>query len=329
MRLLVTGGAGFVGSHYVKLARMKRPGDLVVTLDVTSSHDPPNLRELKTDDKHVFYQGNIQNKNLVLHILKIHDIQAILNFAAQTNVDKSVDPNCIDEFLGDNINGTMSLLSAATQHRIRKFIQISTDEVYGPAPEGWAFSEEVNLNPRNPYAATKASADHLALSYHHTHSIPVVVTRSSSNYGPRQHPDNFIPAAIRHALARESIPLHGDGNHKRGWIHVSDNCEGIDRVLMDGQAGEIYNVGTRDEFTDSLVVQTILAIVKRYGIEAPPPKRIQDRLAHDRRRAIDSNKLTRQVGWKPAIGFRYGLEETVEWYRDNKEWANEMARRTA
>jgi len=305
MRLLVTGGAGFIGSNFIVYMLDKHPDYRIVNLDkLTYAGRLENLREVEDNPNYVFIKGDICNENLV--DLLTRDVDAIVNFAAETHVDRSIqDP---EPFIRTNIYGTYTLLKYAQKNGCR-MVQVSTDEVYGQIFIG-SFRETDKLEPRNPYSATKASADMLCLSFHKTYDLPVVVTRSTNNYGPRQHPEKLIPKIILNALQNKPIPIYGDGMHIRDWLYVLDNCEAIDLVLHKGKNGEIYNIGAGNERTNLEVVRLILNLLNR------PEKLItfvKDRPAHDRRYSVNWDKI-KTLGWRPKTTFIRGLKETIGWY---------------
>lgn len=309
MRLLVTGGAGFIGSNYVHYLLQETDTD-VTTLDaLTYAGDRSNLNGIN-DDRHKFVEGNITDRNLVDQLFQ--DIDVVVNFAAESHVDRSI--NGARAFVESNVAGTQTLLDAALENDIDRFVQISTDEVYGDIVDG-KFSESDRLYPRNPYSATKAAADHLALSYYETHGLPVVITRSTNNYGPRQHEEKLIPKLIQRASAGEPLPIYGDGSNVREWTYVTDNCEGVDLVRKAGEVGEIYNIGSGEERTNLEVAHAVLEAV---GADDSLIEFVQDRPGHDQRYALDSTKV-RNLGWKPTHSFEEGLAKTVEFYIENSE----------
>jgi len=307
MRVLVTGGAGFIGSNFVHYL-LEETDNEVVTLDaLTYAGSKTNLEGVLEDSRHDFVEGDIRDPDLVGEL--VAEVDAIANFAAESHVDRSIEG--AEPFVSTNVEGTQVLLDAALGEDIDRFLQVSTDEVYGETLDG-TFSESDQLAPRNPYAATKAGADLLALSYHTTHGLPVVVTRSSNNYGPRQHLEKFVPKFITNAARGDPLPLYGDGSNVREWIYVEDNCRALMTVLRDGDAGEVYNVGSGTERQNTQVAR---AIIEAVGAEEDLITFVEDRPGHDQRYALDTHKL-RTLGWEPQWSFDDGLERTVEYYLD-------------
>lgn len=305
MRILVTGGAGFIGSNFVHQL-MGQTDHKVITLDaLTYAGFKANLEGVLDDPRHEFVEGDIRDPDLVGDL--ISNVDWVVNFAAESHVDRSLDGAA--PFAQTNIVGTQRLLDAAANADIDRFLQISTDEVYGEIEEG-TFSEEDALNPRNPYAATKAGADLLAESYHTTHGLPILITRTSNNYGPRQHPEKLIPKFIQHASEGKSLPVYGDGTNVREWTYVADNCRALSLVLEDGEIGEIYNIGSGEEYTNLEVTKLILEEV---GASEDLIEFVDDRAGHDKRYALDTSKVE-ELGWEPKWTFDEGLARTVEYY---------------
>jgi dTDP-glucose 4,6-dehydratase len=305
MRLLVTGGAGFIGSNVVHYV-LEETDHEVVTLDaLTYAGRKSNLDGVLGSPHHEFVEGDIRDRTLVIDLMTDADI--VLNFAAESHVDRSIEST--EPFVSTNVQGTRTLLDAARSADIDRFVQISTDEVYGEIEEG-TFSEGDPLNPRNPYAATKAGADLLALSYHTTYDLPVVVTRSSNNYGPRQHPEKLIPKFIANAARGESLPVYGDGSNVREWTYVRDNCRAVDVVMREGSPGSIYNIGSGEELRNIEVTRLILdAVDASEGLI----EFVEDRPGHDQRYALDTRRIE-ALGWEPQWSFDEGLERTVAYY---------------
>jgi len=305
MRVLVTGGAGFIGSNFVHHL-IENTDDSVVTLDaLTYAGSKKNLEGVLDHPRHEFVEGDIRDRELVDQL--IADVDAVVNFAAESHVDRSIDG--AEPFVSTNVQGTQTLLDAASDAEIERFVQVSTDEVYGEIEDG-EFSEGDALNPRNPYAATKAGADLLARSYYTTHDVPVVITRSSNNFGPRQHPEKLIPKFLQKANEGKPLPVYGDGSNVREWIYVTDNCRAIDAVLRDGAVGEVYNIGSGIELQNIEVTRKILNAVDASDdlIEF-----VEDRAGHDQRYALDTSKVE-ALDWEPRISFEEGLERTAEYY---------------
>ena len=305
MRVLVTGGAGFIGSNFVHYA-LENTTHEIVTLDaLTYAGSRSNLDGTLESDRHRFVEGDIRNSELVNEL--VSGVDAVVNFAAESHVDRSIDS--AEPFVSTNVQGTQTLLDAARSHDIERFLQISTDEVYGEVLDG-TFSEGDALEPRNPYAATKAGADLLAHSYYTTYGLPVLITRSSNNYGPRQHPEKLIPKFITNAANGDPLPVYGDGSNVREWTYVVDNCRGIDFVLEQGVPGEVYNIGSGLELSNLEVTKRIL---KATGCSDALIEFVEDRPGHDQRYALETEKIT-DLGWEPRWGFDEGLDETVEFY---------------
>jgi len=312
MRILVTGGAGFIGSNFVRHVLTTHPDDSVVNLDkLTYAGNPENLADLKDDSRYQFVKGDIGDGALVRDLMA--GVDAVVHFAAETHVDRSnADPA---EFLRTNVTGTYILLEAARERKIGRFVAIGTDEVYGSVTRG--ASREVDpLNPSNPYSASKAAADLLARAYWITHRLPVVVTRSSNNFGPYQYPEKMIPLFVTNALEGKPLPLYGDGKNVRDWLYVADNCAAVDLVLRKGKDGEIYNIGGSNEVENIVLTRQILRLTGKPETLITP---VADRPGHDRRYALDSGK-TKALGWKPAHPFPAALEKTVAWYRTHEAW---------
>jgi len=316
MNLLITGGAGFIGSNFVRHILNTYPDYKVINLDLlTYAGNIHNLDDVMENSNHVFLQGNITNRELVRKLIKEHGINAIVNFAAESHVDRSiVNPGV---FIETNIQGTLALLDAAREVTIAKFLQVSTDEVYGSLGKTGYFSEESSLAPNSPYSASKASADLLVRAYQETYGINVNITRCSNNYGPYHFPEKLIPLMITNAVDGQDLPIYGDGKNIRDWLHVMDHCVAIDLVLHNGVSGEVYNVGGHNERTNNEIVELI---VDRLNVPHDRIKYVEDRLGHDRRYAIDSTKIESQLGWKPKYTFDTGIVETIDWYLKNEAW---------
>lgn len=310
--ILVTGGAGFIGSNFVRYLVNKYTDYHVIVLDaLTYAGNRENLKDVEDMPNYEFHHGNICNKKIVEKLTSGTDV--IINFAAETHVDRSI--LAAGSFIQTDVVGTFTLLEAARKFKISKYIQISTDEVYGSIETG-SFSESSPLQPNSPYSASKASGDLLVRSYYKTYGLPSIITRSSNNYGPFQYPEKLIPLFITNAIDNLPLPLYGDGKNVRDWLYVLDNCEALDVVLHQGRNGEVYNIGGGNEMQNIQITEMVLQI-----LEKPKSliKSVPDRLGHDRRYSIDINKIS-ALGWKPKHVFRQALEETVQWYLQNEKW---------
>ena len=336
MTIFVTGGAGFIGGNFV-LDWLAGNDEPVVNLDkLTYAGNLQTLSSLQDDARHVFVHGDIGDSALVEQLLKTHQPRAIVNFAAESHVDRSI--HGPEDFIETNIVGTFRLLEAVRaywgglgeQARVAfRFLHVSTDEVYGSlATDEPAFTETHQYQPNSPYSASKAASDHLVRSYHHTYGLPVLTTNCSNNYGPYHFPEKLIPLMIVNALAGKPLPVYGDGQQIRDWLYVKDHCSAIRRVLEAGKTGEVYNVGGWNEVPNLGIVQRVCALLDELRPRAdgqPYASQISfvtDRPGHDRRYAIDARKIERELGWKPAETFETGIRRTVTWYMDNQEWVN-------
>lgn len=316
MNVLVTGGCGFIGSNLVRLLRATRPDWTVVNFDkLTYAGNLENLVDLEGDARHVFVKGDVLNQELVEHVLRQHRVSAILHLAAESHVDRSILGPEI--FTQTNVIGTQRLLEAARTTGVKRFVMVSTDEVYGSLGPTGAFSEDSPLKPSSPYSASKTASDLLALAYTHTFGLDVVVTRCSNNYGPYQFPEKLIPLMISNALHDLPLPVYGDGMNVRDWLHVDDHCAAILLALEKGKKGEVYNIGGGSEQPNLEIVRRIL---KAVGKPESLIKYVADRPGHDRRYAIDPTKAMRELGYRPKHSFEEGLEATVRWYMDNRPW---------
>ena len=313
IEVLVTGGAGFIGSNFVRWAHARHPDWRITTLDkLTYAGRLENLQSVMDSPRHCFVKGDIADADVAAPLVRASDI--VINFAAETHVDRSL--MAAGEFIQTDVYGTFVLLEAAREApALRRFIQISTDEVYGSVAHGHS-RETDELKPRNPYSASKAGADRLAYSYWATYGVPVVITRASNNYGPNQFPEKVIPLFITNALDNRSVPLYGDGLNVRDWLHVEDHCAGVDLLIDHGVSGEVYNIGGGNEVRNIDLTRRILALAGRSDALISP---VADRPGHDRRYALDTTKL-RGLGWVPQTDFEAGLAATVQWYRDNEAW---------
>lgn len=313
MRLLVTGGAGFIGSHYVRSVLSGALGEIekLVVLDrLTYAGNLKNLETINDDPRYEFVQGDINDINLVSALVAETDL--LINFAAETHVDRSISDSSI--FVRTNVLGTQVLLDAALKNGVDKFIQVSTDEVYGSVPSG-SWTEESQLLPNSPYAASKASADLIARSYFQTYGLPVVISRSSNNYGPFQFIEKLIPLFISRLLNDEKVPLYGDGMNVRDWIHVDDNCRAINLVAEQGRPGEIYNIAGNHEVSNKEITEQLLALT---GKDWDSVEFVEDRPGHDRRYSMDDSKIRTELNFKPKQEFTRGLADTLEWYQENR-----------
>lgn len=316
---LVTGGCGFIGSEFIRQLLTEDADAHVVNLDLlTYAGNPDNLKAVEGHPNYRFVKGDIADRDTVRGLLD-GSFDAVINFAAESHVDRSIED--ASAFLQTNVAGTQVLLDAARAAGVPRFLQVSTDEVYGSLGDDGFFTELTPLSPRSPYSASKASADHLVLAAHHTHGMDTVITRCSNNYGPYQFPEKLIPLTIHNALADRDIPVYGDGLYVRDWIHVSDHVRGVRAALQKGQPGATYNLGGASERANLEVVR---AILKFTGKPESLIKHVTDRKGHDRRYAIDFSVAQRDLGWKPAVAFEDGLEETVAWYQANTDWVDRV-----
>ncbi len=338
MSILVTGGAGFIGANFV-LDWLAGSDETVVNLDaLTYAGNLENLVSVREHPAHVFVHGSIADAALLTQLLERHRPRAIVNFAAESHVDRSI--HGPEDFIQTNIVGTFRLLEAARAHHGRlsesearafRFLHVSTDEVYGSlAPEAPPFAESNRYEPNSPYSASKAASDHLVRAYHHTYGLPVLTTNCSNNYGPYQFPEKLIPLILHNALAGKPLPIYGDGLQVRDWLYVSDHCAAIRRVLADGRLGETYNVGGWNEKPNLDVVHTLCGILDelRPRTDGQPYATqityVKDRPGHDRRYAIDAGKIERELGWRPAETFETGIRKTVRWYLDHPDWVEHV-----
>ncbi|WP_030675357.1 dTDP-glucose 4,6-dehydratase [Streptomyces sp. NRRL B-1347] len=325
MRIMVTGGAGFIGSEFVR-SMLLAPGaasDIRITVldKLTYAGVRENLDPVAGHPRHTFVHGDICDGDFLDQVVPGHD--AVVHFAAETHVDRSITGSA--PFVTTNVLGTQLLLDAARRYGVGRFVHVSTDEVYGSIPVG-SWSEESPLAPNSPYAATKAGSELLALACHRTHGMDVVVTRCSNNYGPYQFPEKVIPLFITRLLDGDKVPLYGDGQHVRDWLHVSDHCRGVELALRHGRAGEVYHIGGGTELTNERLTGHLLAATGR-GWEQV--ERVPDRKGHDARYSLDCTKAATELGYAPLVGFAQGLADTVAWYADNRSWWEPLQRRAA
>jgi dTDP-glucose 4,6-dehydratase len=324
MRLLVTGGCGFIGSNFIRYVLEHYQPEMVTNVDaLTYAGSLGSMTDFwpAFGDRYEFIRSDITDFGRVNEILSKHSYFAIVNFAAESHVDRSIASP--ENFIRTNIVGASNLLDAARRHGVKRFVQVSTDEVYGSLGATGRFTEQSPINPSSPYSASKASADLLVLAAHRTFGQDVVVTRCSNNYGPYQFPEKLVPVAILRALADEPIPVYGDGLNIRDWIHVEDHCAAVFDVLMQGRPGEIYNIGADSERTN---LELVRAILSHLGRSEELIRFVPDRPGHDRRYAIDSTKIRTEIGWKPLHHLERGLVETVDWYRLNEPWRRAVER---
>lgn len=316
MKVLVTGGAGFIGSNFVRYMVKKYPEYNIVNLDsLTYAGNLENLKDIEELSNYKFVKGDIADRQFINQLFEEEKFDYVLNFAAESHVDRSITNP--DIFIQTNIQGTQVLLDAAKNAEVKKYLQVSTDEVYGTLGETGYFTEETPLASNSPYSSSKAGADLLVRAYHETFGLPVNITRCSNNYGPFHFPEKLIPLMIINALNDKQLPVYGDGLNVRDWLHVEDHCQAIDLVLHKGKNGEVYNVGGNNERTNIEIVKTILK-----ALDKPESliKYVTDRPGHDRRYAIDATKLREELGWSPKYNFDTGIEQTIKWYLENQDW---------
>ena len=317
MKMLVTGGAGFIGSCFIRYILNKYSNYKIINLDaLTYCGNLDNLKDIENNPNYEFVLGNICNEALVNELINKVDI--VINFAAESHVDNSIKASKI--FFETNVLGTLNLLEASKKSNIKRFIQISTDEVYGSIEEGY-FTENSQIAPNNPYAASKASADLLVRSYYETYKLPTIITRCTNNYGPYQYPEKLIPFFISKLLKNEKVPIYGDGMQIRDWLYVYDHCEAIDLVLHNGKIGEIYNIGGHNEKTNLEITKLILSTMNK---DESYIEHVEDRLAHDRRYALSNDKISSELDWSPKVSFEQGIKTTIDWYLNNQDWIKDI-----
>ncbi len=318
MKLLVTGGAGFIGSCFIRYMLNKYPDYKILNLDaLTYAGNLENLDDVKDNPNYDFVKGNICNTELVSMIMD--NVDVVVNFAAESHVDRSIRGPEI--FVETNIKGTLNLLQCAKQSNVQRYIQISTDEVYGSLGKTGYFTEDTPLSPNSPYSASKAGADLLVRSYYETYGMPVIITRCSNNYGPYQYPEKLIPLFIAQLLKGEKVPVYGDGLNVRDWLYVYDHCSAIDTVLHNGKVGEVYNIGGNNEKSNLEITRLILKALDK---SEDYIQYVKDRLGHDKRYAICSDKIQTELGWHPSVTFEEGLNHTIDWYLHNQDWLGNM-----
>jgi len=315
MNILVTGGAGFIGSNHVRLL-LSESSDRVINLDLlTYAGNLENLAGLEQDPRYRFVRGDIGDRDLVRKILKDEKIDAVVHFAAESHVDRSVEGP--EVFVRTNILGTEILLEECRRAKVDRFVMVSTDEVYGSLGNEGMFTENTPLSPNSPYAASKASSDLMCRSFYKTFGFPVIITRCSNNYGPYQFPEKLIPLMIANALEEKELPVYGDGTNVRDWLFVGDHCRAIDLVMRKGRVGDVYNIGGCNEMKNLELVQLL---VDKLGKSRDLITFVKDRPGHDLRYAIDASKMINELGWKPTVDFSAGLDQTVDWYLENRQW---------
>ena len=321
MKLIVTGGAGFIGSNFIRYVLARHPRYSIRNLDkLTYSGNLNTLRDVEKNRRYTFLRGDVCDRRKVQEAMR--GVDAVVHFAAESHVDRSILDSTA--FVRTNVLGTQCLLDAARHAGVKRFVLVSTDEVYGNAPSGEKFTEECLLAPNSPYAASKAGADLLARAYFRTYGFPVIITRCTNNYGSYQYPEKFIPLIVTRALQGQNIPVYGDGLQVRDWIHVTDHCAGLDAALHEGRDGEIYNLGAGNEWPNLEIARRILQLV---GKPDSLLTYVQDRPGHDRRYALNSDKACRELDWAPKITLEDGLKQTVDWYLSNSEWIRRVTAR--
>jgi dTDP-glucose 4,6-dehydratase len=319
-RILVTGGAGFIGSNFVRMVLAEHKDVFVVNLDkLTYAGNLENLTGFLDNKKHKFVRGDICDGGLVERLIEEHKIDSIVNFAAESHVDRSITGPKV--FIETNVTGTLTLLQAARDQNIQRFLHISTDEVYGALGPDGLFTEETPLSPNSPYSASKAAADHLVRAFGHTWGLKWNITRCSNNYGPYQFPEKMIPLMINNALSDKDLPVYGDGLYVRDWIYVHDHCTAIWKVLTEAEPNEVFNIGGCNEKANLEVIGIIL---ERLGKPKSLIKHVKDRPGHDRRYAIDASKIQKKLGWQPSVTFEEGIRATIDWYLANKQWLSRV-----
>ena len=317
MKMLVTGGAGFIGSCFIRYILNKYSNYKIINLDaLTYCGNLDNLKDIENNPNYEFALGNICNEALVNELINKVDI--VINFAAESHVDNSIKASKI--FFETNVLGTLNLLETSKKSNIKRFLQISTDEVYGTIKEGY-FTENSQIAPNNPYAASKASADLLVRSYYETYKLPTIITRCTNNYGPYQYPEKLIPFFISKLLKNAKVPIYGDGMQIRDWLYVYDHCEAIDLVLHNGKIGEIYNIGGHNEKTNLEITKLILSAMNK---DESFIEHVEDRLGHDRRYALSNDKISSELDWSPKVSFEQGIKTTIDWYLNNQDWIKDI-----
>ncbi len=321
--ILVTGGAGFIGSCYVRHILNKHPEYRIINIDaLTYCGNLENLKDIENNSNYRFVHGNICDRDLIRTLVR--ECDCVVNFAAESHVDNSIKHPEI--FVETNVQGTLNLLQACKEIGIERYLQVSTDEVYGTLGKTGYFYETTPLAPNSPYSASKAGADLLVRAYYETYKLPVLNTRCSNNYGPYQYPEKLIPFFISRLLRGEKVPVYGDGMNVRDWLYVYDHCEAIDEVLHKGQIGQVYNIGGHNEKTNLEITHLILEAM---GKDESSIEYVQDRLGHDRRYAISNDKITAELGWEPSVTFEQGIKMTIDWYLKNQDWIKHIESKKA
>lgn len=315
-KILITGGAGFIGSNFINYILKSRNDYFIINLDkLTYAGNLENLKEVESNKNYTFVKGDITNSDLVNYIFEKYSIKYVINFAAESHVDRSISGS--EVFFSTNVIGTNVLLEASKRYEVERFLQISTDEVYGSLGAAGLFTEQTPLSPNSPYSASKAASDMMVQAFHHTYGLPVVITRCSNNYGPYQFPEKLIPLMILNSLQNKKLPVYGDGMNVRDWIYVIDHNKAVELVFEKGRIGEVYNIGASNEMPNLEIIKLILKNLNR---SEELIQFVKDRPGHDRRYAIDSTKIQTELGWKPEFNFDSAIQHTIEWYLQNKNW---------
>ncbi len=322
--ILVTGGAGFIGSNFIRYILKKYPHYKIINLDVlTYAGNPANLKSVENNPRYEFVRGDINDRKLVNDLMKRVDL--VVHFAAESHVDRSIEDS--DVFARTNINGTLNLLESARNNGGVRFHHISTDEVFGSlGPTDPPFNEETKYDPRSPYSASKAAADHLVRAYYHTYQLPITISNCSNNYGPYQFPEKLIPLFVTNLMENKKVPVYGTGQNVRDWLHVEDHCRAIDKIIHQGKIGETYCVGGDNEKTNLEITEEILELMEK---DESMIEYVEDRQGHDQRYAIDFSKIKNELGWEPKISWKEGLKQTVDWYKNNPGWWKPLKEKTS
>lgn len=318
-KILVTGSAGFIGSSFVKLMLTKGDYEVISFDALTYAGNLENLDSLKDNPKHTFVKGNIESKSDLEKVFDEHKIDGVINFAAESHVDRSIMDS--SPFVSTNVFGTVNLLDFSKKHNVKRYLQVSTDEVYGSLGATGKFTERTNLKPNSPYSASKTAADNFVRSYYKTFDFPALITRCSNNYGPYQFPEKLIPLMIMNALSDKDLPVYGDGMNVRDWIYVDDHCQAILEVFEKGRVGQVYNIGAENEMPNIEIVKQILSYLNK---PESLIKYVKDRPGHDKRYAMDNTKISSELGWTPKYDFENGLKLTIDWYLDNMDWVERV-----